>query len=125
MVDVDGTPPLIDRVPVSGRRITVRLSDALSGLAGGEISARKNAKSPFVALKTTLRAGRLTATVPRSMSPSRIGISVSATDKAGNRCRPLVTSMSLSTRTATRYHKVRNARANVPYGRAVGAIRPV
>ena len=27
--------------------------------------------------------------------------------------------MSLSTRTATRFHKVRNARANVPYGRAV------
>ena len=119
VVDVDGTPPLIDRVPVSGRRITVRLSDALSGLAGGVISARKNATSPFVALKTTLRSGRLTATVPRSMSPSRIGISVSATDKAGNTVAALVTSMSLSTRTATRYHKVRNARANVPYGRAV------
>ena len=80
IVDVDGTPPVIDRVPVSGRRITVHLTDALSGLAGGVISARKDVRSPFVALKTTVRAGRLTATVPRSMSPRRIGISVSATD---------------------------------------------
>jgi hypothetical protein len=119
IVDVDATPPVIDRVPVSGRRITVHLADTLSGLAGGTISVRKNARSPFVALKTALRSGRLTATVPRSMSPSRIGISVAAADKAGNAVSAAVTSMSLSTRTATRFHKVRNARANVPYGRAV------
>jgi hypothetical protein len=119
VVDIDGTPPLIDRVPVSGRRITVHLSDALSGVAGGTISARKDANSPFVALPTTLRSGRLTATVPRSMSPSRIGIIVTATDNAGNTVSSIVSSMSLSTRTATRFHKVQNARANVAYGRAV------
>jgi hypothetical protein len=119
IVDLDATPPVIDRVPVSGRRITVVLADALSGLAGGTISARKNAKSPFVALKTTMRAGALTATVPRSMSPSRIGISVAAADKAGNTVWAVVTSMSLSARTGSRSRSVQNARANVPYGRAV------
>ena len=119
VVDVDATPPAIDRVPVRGRRITVHLSDALSGLAGGTISVRRNARSPFVALKTTLRSGRLTATVPRSMSPSRVGISVAATDRAGNTTTVLVSSMSLSTRTGTRFRRVRAERANVPYGRAV------
>lgn len=119
VVDVDGTPPVISRVPVRGRRITVHLSDALSGVAGGAISVRKNSRSPFVTLKTRLRSGRLIATVPRSMSPSRVGISVAASDNAGNTVSALVSSLSLSTRTATRYHKVRNARANVPYGRAV------
>jgi hypothetical protein len=118
-VDLDSTPPVIDRVPVSGRTITAHVADALAGVAGGVIAVRRDATSPFVALKTTLRSGRLTASVPRSMSPSRIGISVTASDTAGNAVSSLVTSMSLSTRTATRFHKVRNARANVPYGRRV------
>jgi hypothetical protein len=31
--------PVIDRVPVSGRRVSVRVTDALSSLAGGTIQA--------------------------------------------------------------------------------------
>ncbi len=119
VVDVDSTPPLIDRVPVSGRTISVMVSDALAGLASGAIEVRANAKAAFVVLPTTLRGNRLTATVPRSLSPSRIGIRVTAFDKAGNGVTSLVASMSLNTRVGTRTRKVQNARANIRYGRNV------
>ena len=119
VVDVDATPPLIDRVPVNGRTISVLVSDALAGLASGAIEVRANAKAAFVVLPTTLRGNRLTATVPRSLSPSRIGIRVTAFDKAGNGVTSLVASMSLNTRVGTRSRKVQNARANIRYGRNV------
>ena len=71
-----------------------------------------------VALKTTLRGGRLTASVPRSFAMSRLGIRVAVSDKAGNAFSAAVTSMSLSTRIGKRAsRKVRNERASVPYGR--------
>ena len=40
VIDVDGTPPVVDRVPVSGRTVSVLVSDAGSGLAGGTIEVR-------------------------------------------------------------------------------------
>ena len=121
-IDLDGTPPVIDRVPVSGRRVSVRVTDALSGLAGGTIEVRDGVEKPYTALKTTLRSGRLTATVPRSLRMSRLGIRVSVSDKAGNAFSSVVTSMSLSTRVGKRARKVRNARASVPYGRPVQVL---
>ena len=123
-VDVDGTPPLIDRVPVSGRRVSVLVSDAGSGVASGTIAVRDDTDAPYTPLKTTLRAGRLTANVPRSFSMSSLGIEVSVADRAGNAFTSVVTSMSLSTRVgAGRPRKVRNERARVGYGRAVTAPR--
>jgi hypothetical protein len=120
-VDLDGTPPAVDRVPVSGRTIAALVSDASSGVAGGtlEICQRRNAA--FLALKTTLRGGKLVATVPRSVKGD-YGIRVSASDKAGNAMSAVVTSMSLSTRVGKHARKVQNARANVPYGRAVEVL---
>ncbi|HET6548446.1 MAG TPA: hypothetical protein VFG79_08325, partial [Solirubrobacter sp.] len=70
-------------------------------------------------LPTTLRGGTLIARIPKPLSPSKVGIRVSAVDPAGNAVTSLVTSMSLSTRTGKHFHKVRHARARVPYGRAV------
>ena len=123
VVDLDSTPPLVDRVPTSGRRISVLVSDALSGLQGGTIEVRDSKRKPFTALKTTLRGGRLRATVPRSVSLSRLGIRLSVSDKAGNAFASEVTSMSLSTRIGNRKsRKVRNERATVGYGRAVTVL---
>jgi hypothetical protein len=111
-IDLDGTLPVVDRVPVSGRTISALVSDASSGVAGGTIEIRGRRDAPFLALKTTLRGGKLVATVPRSVKSS-YGIRVSASDKAGNVMSALVTSMSLSTRVRKRAHKVQNARAAV------------
>jgi hypothetical protein len=111
---------VIAKVPVSGRSISAPVSDAASGVRGGTIEVRTKRDGAFTALRTTLRGGKLKATVPRSMNPSRLGIRVSAVDRAGNAVSSLVTSMSLSTRIGKRSsRKVQNARATVPYGRAV------
>lgn len=118
VVELDGTAPAVEKVPVSGRKVTVHVSDALSGVAGGTIEVRDKRDAPFTALKTTLRGGRLTASVPRSFAMSRLGIRVAVSDKAGNAFSAAVTSMSLSTRIGKRAsRKVRNERASVPYGR--------
>ena len=123
VIDVDGTAPVVDRVPVNGRTVTVLVADAGSGLAGGTIEVRNGSTKPFVALKTTLRTGRLTATVPRSISMSRLGIRLSVADRAGNAFSAIVTSMSLSTRVGkSSSRKVRNERATVGYGRAVTVL---
>jgi hypothetical protein len=116
-VDLDGTAPVVSRVPVSGRTISAPASDASSGVAGGTIEIRGRRDAPFLALKTTLKDGKLVATVPRTVKGS-YGIRVSASDKAGNVMSALVTSMSLSTRVAKHARKVRNERATVGYGRA-------
>jgi hypothetical protein len=121
-LDLDGTPPAVARVPVTGRRIAAVVSDPASGLQGGLIEVRSKRDGAFTALRTTLRNGRLTATVPRSMSPSKVGIRVTVSDRAGNSVSSLVTSMSLSTRIGKRSRKVQNARANVPYGRGVTVL---
>ena len=59
------------------------------------------------------------ATIPRPLSPSRVGFRLTAADRAGNALTGVVASMSLSTRVGARARTVRNARASVPYGRAV------
>jgi hypothetical protein len=120
-VDLDGTAPVITRVPVSGRKISAPVSDASSGVAGGVIEIRGRKDAPFIGLKTTFKDGKLVATVPKSVKGS-YGIRVSASDKAGNVMSALVTSMSLSTRVGKHARKVRNERATVPYGRAVTVL---
>ena len=116
---MDGTPPALDRITVSGRTITAVVSDALSGVASGTLAARDGRSAPFTDLPTSLRDGRLVATLPRSLSPSRVGLRLSATDRAGNALAGTVSSMSLSTRVGARARTVRGGRASVPYGRAV------
>lgn len=121
-VDLDGTPPTVSEVPVSGRTITALVSDAGAGVAGGTIEIRSRPDAPFTALKTALRGGKLVATVGKSVKPG-FGIRVSATDKAGNAMSAVVTSMSLSTRLGGRSSvKVQDARATVPYGRSVTVL---
>ena len=44
-IDLDGTAPVVSRVPVSGRKISAVVSDALSGLQGGTIEVRTQARS--------------------------------------------------------------------------------
>ena len=84
---------------------------------------RDGTTRPFVALKTTLRSGRLTATVPRSVSMSRLGIRLSVADRAGNAFSAIVTSMSLSTRIGKAQLAQGAQRArDVGYGRAVTVL---
>jgi hypothetical protein len=120
-VDLDGTAPVVSRVPVSGRTISALISDASSGVAGGTIEIRTKRDAPFAGLKTTLKSGKLVATVPKSVKGS-YGIRVSAADKAGNLMSAVVTSMSLSTRVGKRARKVQNARATIPYGRSATVL---
>ena len=79
----------------------------------------QRALAAFTDLPTEVRDGRLVATIPRPLSPSRVGLRLTATDRAGNALSGVVSSMSLSTRVGARARTVRNARASVPYGRAV------
>ena len=120
---LDGTAPVIDEVPVTGRKITARVADAASGMASGAIAVRDKSTKPFRLIKTTLRNGQLVATVPASISMSNLAIRVSATDKAGNTVTSAVTSMSLSTRVGSRSaRKVQNSRASIPYGRTATVL---
>jgi hypothetical protein len=121
-VDVDGSPPALDLVPLTGRTIRATVSDALSGVQGGTIEIRAKRDAPFTALRTTLRNGRLSAPVPSRLKPDAVGIRISAIDKAGNRVTSIATSMSLSTRVGDRARKVQNARATIPYGHAVRVL---
>jgi hypothetical protein len=105
-------------VPVSVRTISAVVADSGSGVAGGTISVGSGGS--FTALATTLRGGRLVATVPGTLSPSRVAIRVSAGDRAGNVVTRDVTSLSLATRVGSgRVRTVRRARATVGYGRVV------
>jgi hypothetical protein len=116
VVDVDGTAPALDLVPTKGRRtITFAVHDALSGVRSGQIAIRAKQTAPFTPLPTTLRGGRLRATVPKGKQPSDFGIEVSATDNAGNAMSGQATTMSLNTRLGKHLRKVRGGTATVPY----------
>jgi hypothetical protein len=117
-VNIDGTPPNVDLVPTqAGRTITFAVSDALSGVKGGEIQIRAKQDAPFAPLPTTLSKGRLKATVPKGKTPSDYGIHVAVTDNAGNVTAGQLTTMTLNTRVNKHLRKVRNASATVPYKR--------
>jgi hypothetical protein len=120
VVDVDGTPPALSLVPTQGSRtITFAVSDASSGVQGGQIAVRAKQTDPFTPLPTTLRGGRLLATVPKGKRPSDFGIHVSATDNAGNVTAGQATTMTLNTRLGKHAVKVRHASASVPYKHVV------
>jgi hypothetical protein len=120
VVDIDGTPPALSLVPTQGARtITFAVSDASSGVQGGQIAVRAKQTDPFTALPTTLRRGRLLATVPKGKRPSDFGIHVTATDNAGNVTAGQATTMTLNTRLGRHAVKVRHASAAVPYRHVV------
>jgi len=114
LVDVDGTPPALDLLPIKGRTIRASVSDAASGLRGAVIEVRSSPSRPWRALKTTLRGGRMSASVSGA---SRMGIRLSATDQAGNAASLMASSMSLRVRVGKRFGKVHGGRARVSYGR--------
>jgi hypothetical protein len=115
-VNIDGTPPDVNLVPTrGGRTITLSVADALSGVKGGQIEIRAKSEEPFAPLATTLKSGKLRATVPKGKQPSDFGIRVSATDNAGNVAAGQLTTMTLNTRLNKHLSKVRNAAAKVPY----------
>ncbi|WP_028063337.1 hypothetical protein [Solirubrobacter soli] len=110
-VDVDGTAPTVRSVALNGRVVSAVVADALSGIAGGELSVRAGKDGAYTALPTTVRGGRLVATVPSTISRSRLGIRVSVSDRAGNVTAGAATALSLS--------GIRGGRATVRYGRSL------
>ncbi len=116
-IDIDGTAPTVDLLPVSGRTIKARVSDAGSGLAGGTIAYRRKPTGPFVNLRTARHGSQLVARVPQGQRASSVGIRVSVADAAGNTTSDVATSMSLNRRVGKTVRKVRAGRVSVPYGR--------
>jgi hypothetical protein len=76
-INVDGTAPYVEWRPRSGRTLQAKVSDASSGVAGGQISV------DGAALPTTLAGGRLRGTLPAKLAAGA-QVTVSATDNAGN-----------------------------------------
>jgi hypothetical protein len=119
-VSIDGTAPTVNLVPTKGgRTITLSATDALSGVKTGQIEVRTTKIAPFAPLTTSLKSGKLKATVGKGKTPSDYGIRVSATDNAGNVTAGQLTSMTLNTRLNKHLSKVRNASATIPYNRDV------
>jgi hypothetical protein len=116
-VDVDGTAPAVDLLPVSGRAIRATAADAASGLRAARIEYRASRSKPWAALKTTLRGARMSATLPKGRSATRVGIRLVASDNAGNEVAQVATSMSLAVHVGKRASKVRAGRAAIGYGR--------
>jgi hypothetical protein len=114
VVDVDGTPPALDLLPIKGRTIRATVSDAASGLRSAAIEVRAGPSKAWRALKATVRGGRMSASVSGA---SRMGIRLSATDQAGNAASLMASSMSLRVRVGKHTGKVRDGRARVSYGR--------
>ena len=113
-VSNDAHGPETTLTRASGKTITVRVSDAASGLAGGTIEVRNRPSDPFRALPTTLADGRLTARLDRG-SAARVAVAiVTATDNAGNVTSGHLNEMSL--RVAGR--SLRGGAASVGYGRS-------
>lgn len=116
---VDGSPPQAALVSVSGRRLTVAVSDAVSGVTGGQLFVRDRPSAPWRGLPTTLSRGRLTATTDRAARG--LGLRVRAADAAANVLDSTVTAVSLAARISGLRdgHTVRHGRVAVPYGHSV------
>ena len=76
-INVDGTPPYVEWQPRSGRTLAAKVSDAYSGVAGGQIAV------DGTALPTMLANGRLTATLPAGLARGA-QVTLSVSDNAGN-----------------------------------------
>ena len=82
-VAVDGTPPSVDLRRPRGRTLILKVADAASGLAAGQISVRNTPAEPFRPLPTTYRKGALRAPLDRA-TRARVDIAVTTRDNAGN-----------------------------------------
>ena len=76
-VNVDGTPPYVEWQRRSGRTLAAKVSDAFSGVAGGQITVDGSA------LPTALANGRLSATLASALAAGA-QVTVSVSDNAGN-----------------------------------------
>lgn len=110
---IDGTPPQARLDAPRGRMLRVKVDDAASGVAGGEISAGGRA------LATTLKGGYLRARLPGARRRARrADVRVTVRDQAGNQAAGAPARIAVtSARIGRRTRAVRGARVRVPYGR--------
>jgi len=76
-INVDGTAPYVEWQSRSRRTLAAKVSDAHSGVAGGQIFV------DGTAVATTLAGGKLSATLPAAL-PAGASVTVSVTDNARN-----------------------------------------
>ncbi len=104
-INVDGTPPYVEWQPRSGRTLAAKVSDAYSGVAGGQIAV------DGTALPTALASGRLTATLPAGLARGA-QVTLSVSDNAGNSATGVPARLEIAQRV-----KARNGRAVTLRGR--------
>ncbi len=116
-VKVDGTAPLVRLERAHGRVLRVKVEDAASGVAGGEIRVRNSSAEQYRPLATTLRKGILRARLDRGRV-SRTDIRVRVADNAGNAAEGVPPRITVSSaRIGKRTRAVRSSRLRLPFGR--------
>ena len=115
---IDGTPPTAILERARGRKIVLSVRDAASGVASAGIEIRNRSTEPYRALKSTLKGGKLRATLDAG-NAGKTDMRVTVRDKAGNRTQGNPTRLSAtSAKVGRRFRRVRSGRVKVPFGRS-------
>jgi hypothetical protein len=115
---IDGTPPTAILERARGRKIVLGVRDATSGVASAGIEIRNRSTEPYRAIKSTLRGGKLRATLDAG-NAGKTDVRVTVRDNAGNVTRGNPTRLSAtSAKVGRRFRRVRSGRVKVPFGRS-------
>jgi hypothetical protein len=119
-VAIDGTPPTVDLRRPRKRTIIVRVADAASGFASGQIDVRNRSSEAYRPLPTRYARGALRAPLDRGR-PSKADVRVTVRDNAGNEmtgapARFRITSVRSG---RLRAHVRKSGRVRVKHGRPV------
>jgi hypothetical protein len=115
---IDGTPPTAILERARGRKIVLSVRDATSGVASAGIEIRNRSTEPYRTLKSTLKGGKLRATLDAG-NASNTDVRVTVRDNAGNVTRGNPTRLpATSAKVGRRFRRVRSGRVELPFGRS-------
>jgi hypothetical protein len=116
---IDGTAPRVDLRRPRKRTIILRVSDAASGFAAGQIFVRQGSAQPYRALPTTYSRGMLRAPLDRG-KPRRTDVRVIVRDNVGNEVNGVPARFRItSARSGKRRLKLRRGKVRARFGRPV------